>query len=97
MKKIIASILLLGLLFSCSPKFVYFTTDTEHPQHVVDSLLPSAGNYRDWYNFQTIGINAGDSTAISAFIYLEGSQKITVVDYANSPVSTVTEKRQVRK
>lgn len=94
-------ILLIALLCftSCSPKWSYFTTDTVCPQCVVDSLLKPrmSPEYHTWAGFQVLGINAGDSTVISTYVYSVDKQTITVVEYGNSELTQVTEKRKGRK
>lgn len=100
MKKALLSLIILGtlLLSACSPKFAYFTTDTTCPQCVVDSLLqPKKSYYHDWANFQVVGINQGDSTVISTYVFAVENQTISVVEYDNSAYTTVTEKKRRTK
>jgi hypothetical protein len=99
MKKIILSlIVILGLFVSaCSPRFAYFTTETPCPQCIVDSLLqPNKYYYHNWAVFQTVGINHGDSTIISTYVFVKDNQTIKVVEYDNDYYVTVSEKKKLK-
>lgn len=91
------TLLILLCISGCSPKFTYFATETRNPQEVVDSLLsPVKTTYHSWIGFQTLGINAGDSTVISTYVYSIGNKTVTVVEYGNSDLMSVTEKKRKR-
>lgn len=98
MKKLALGLLLVFSLVACSPKFYYFSTETQCPQCVVDSLLgPRTSNYLDWTNFQAIGINEGDSTLIQTYVNVLDNVDMTVVTYGNTEYSTVKKKELKKK
>lgn len=95
MKKLALFLLLVISLvaFSCSPKYYYFSTETTCPQCVVDSLLgPKTSNYLDWTNFAVVGINEGDSTVISTYVYVIDNVDVSVTTYENTGTATVKKK-----
>lgn len=99
MKKILlALVVALGLSLACSPKFSYFTTETIHPQEVVDSLLGYRSEFQDWPSFSVIGVRHWDSTLIRTYVLYQTGidsktyKNISVIEYGITDTVTVRAK-----